>query len=189
MYVLDPQRAFNRWTQTGVSFTGGPLSALKASFYVYRRSDLHGLWQEFGRGRFTEQELAFLNLGDDATLPWKKIRLLDGGRYASALVERATAEEEKTVRLLLFEKARSYVPANEPDAVQVVDISPGKILKYSTEAVVTVSYRQKQGAVKNIVLHFPINTTTAPYVGYPTKEETDIRNLRRPLAGGGVPQR
>jgi hypothetical protein len=81
------------------------------------------------------------------------------------------------------------VAGNEPDAVQVVDISPREIFKYSTETVVTVSYRQKQGAVRNIVLRVPINTTTAPYVGYPTKEETDIRNPRRPLAGSGVPQR
>ena len=134
MYVLDPQRAFNRWSRTGASFTGGASAGeLKVSFYLYRRSDPLNLWREFGRGRFTEQELASLSVSDDTVLSWTKMRLLTGDRYRAAIAERTSPEEERTVRLLLVEKAGWYMADNEPTAVQVVDISPGEILKYSAK--------------------------------------------------------
>ncbi|MEK7996385.1 MAG: hypothetical protein AAB403_21505 [Planctomycetota bacterium] len=187
MHVLDPRRAFNRWGQTGISFTGGPSQALRIYLYVYKRSDPLSLWREFGRGRFGEEELAMMSITGDTVLPWQKVRLLDAGRYRAAMAERVSPEEERLIDLLLREKARWYMAANAAGCVEIIDISPGAMFRYAPEAIVTVSYRQKQGPARKLVLRVPINPAMPPYVGYPTKNESDITRIREPLTGGGVP--
>lgn len=186
MFVLDPLRAFDRWGETGVSYSGQPLLALRFYFDNYSQSNLLRLWEGYGRSAFSEQEAASMTFSADMMLQWKKIRLVDSGRFRAAMAEKASVEEEDAVRYLLFNQVQSYVLRNDPDAVRIVNISHGEILKHSSEILVTVSYQRWRGAPRELLLNVPINPTMAPYVGFPSKVETDIRKLRKPLTGGGV---
>lgn len=185
MYLLDPKRAFSRWSQTGVSLTGGPLEALRIYGYLYRRSDPLNLWREFGRGRLTGEELASLSIGEGVAPQWARVHLLDADRYQAAIAERVSGEEEQLMRVLLIERARWYVAANEAEDIQVMDISPGTVLRNAEDATVTVAYRHDRRTVKRMVLRIPINAEMPPYVGYPVKEEPDLHSVRKPLIGAG----
>jgi hypothetical protein len=184
MYVLDPSRAFQRWGQTGVSFTGGPSLALRFYFDVYRNSKMYSLWRTYGRGRFTAAEINAMAVDSTVKLPWRSIRLLDSEKYRAAKTQKASGDEEQTVRLLLLEKVRAYMASEERAGFQIVEITPGEILENAPAATVAVLYReQKHGRTKNIILNVPINPTLPPYVGYPVKEP-DLGTVSPPLTGG-----
>jgi hypothetical protein len=168
MYVLDPNRAFSRWGETGVSFGGGPLDALRFRFNAYRESSLSYLWTTYGRGRFTEEELASMSISPGTALTWKRFRLPDAERYESAMSARAEPAEQQLMGRLIIEAVRNFVANNFSPETYVPDLGPVPILTYAPDVTVTVPLRnRKAGHADRIVLYVPINPTLPPYVGYP----------------------
>jgi hypothetical protein len=187
LYVLDTRRAFNRWGQTGISFTGGPYWALTVYFNAYRRTGLLNLWQEFGRGTFTEEEKTAMSVTSDTAMSWQRVRLLDAERYRSAIKEKVVGEKEQMVRLLLFKSAREYMAANRPGD-RVLAVAPGEIGAFVDDALVTVAFQQKLGPAKRLSLRIPVNPEMPPYVGCAVDEEGNLQLIRPPLTGGNPRQ-
>jgi hypothetical protein len=166
IYVLDPNRAFNRWGETGVSI-GGPLDSLRFYFNSYRDSKPWALWSFYGRGRFTDEEVASMSLSPSTALAWKKFRLPDAERYESGMSARAGPDEQESMGRLVRERVRNYFVGNWSPGTHVPEMGPVPVLKYIAEVNVTVPLRGRGGRADPVVLHVPINPTLPPYVGYP----------------------
>ena len=151
MYVLDPVRAFERWGQTGLSPSGGDSLALRFYFGVYRNSELYGLWRNYGRPKFSREEVSWMQPNAVTSLSWQKFKLMDANLYQRALNELVGGALDQLFQLLLIERARTWM-AIESGRDEVVAITTGEVRYHRADARAIVTYRRKNGATNQVTL-------------------------------------
>jgi hypothetical protein len=164
-FVLDPKRAFDRWSETGAAFGSDPKAALKSFLQLYRGMDAEALWLNYGRLQFTADELSNLRLPAD--LKWTKLRLIPADTLALAARERLNnPAQEALIRRLVRDQVRNWLVVNAELTSSSYELKHTPVRLYTSAIVARVSVR-RDGHSREIELRLPINAACPPFVGYP----------------------
>ena len=164
-FVLDPARAFDRWSETGAAFGADPKMALKSFLELYRGMDAESLWLNYGRSGFTANELAGMRLPADLT--WRKLRLLPADALALAAGEPLkNPAQEALIRRLVRDQVRNWLAVNAELTSSTYQLKYAPVRLYTSAVLATVSLR-RNGQIQEFELRLPVNAVSPPYVGYP----------------------